>query len=839
MRQKKNGRSQPGNARTAAPGKPPGWHRFRWIALVALVLGVCAIGYDWLSTSRARVVLAPTTPIAAPATSAQAGARFVGAKACADCHAEESAKWQRSQHALAMQHATDATVLGNFNDASFDYHGTVSRFFRRDGKFFVNTDGPEGKLADFEISYTFGVYPLQQYLVAFADGRMQALPIAWDARTKEQGGARWYHLYPDEHVTSRDPLHWTGLNQNWNWMCADCHSTKLDRNYEPANNTYATRWAEINVACEACHGPGSQHVAWANGKRGKGRSEKGSESEKGAESISGSASLPLATVLRPEIDSDPFSAPFSLVVALDERKGVTWQPDTATGNAVRSRSLTSKRELGVCAQCHSRRAPFAAGMKHDGRFFETHELSLLDDKLYFADGQQHDEVYDIGSFLQSKMHARGVTCSDCHDPHSGQLRATGNAVCAQCHAAQKYDAATHTLHKAGSTGAQCAACHMPTRNYMVIDARHDHSIRVPRPDLDAQLGTPDACTSCHADRKPAWAAATIERAFGPVRKGFQAFGPTLHDAHAGAPGATPKLIALAQDAHSPAIVRASAVAALRGYLSATSLPAIEAALADLDAMVRGAALDVLLSVPPVERVRLGVGLIDDPSRIVRIKAGRVLAIAQNEGMAPEIHARLDKVFAEYVESQRANSDRPEALMNLGLFYLDRHDPLQSEASYKAALALQPDFIPAIVNLADLYRSYQRENDAEAVLRAALERSPRNADLLHALGLLRVRAGQMPAALPLLAAAMRADPANVHYAYVNAIALHDGGHAKESIAVLEQALQRAPTDRDLLEALSSYSRELGDSPGADRYARRLAQLQAADTPLPAQPGIKID
>src|SRR6185295_9994250 len=271
-------------------------------------------------------------------------ATFVGAKACSECHAGEAAKWEGSQHAHAMQHATDATVLGDFDNAKFNYNGIVSTFFRRDGKFFVNTDGADGKLADFEVSYTFGLYPLQQYLVAFPDGRMQALSIAWDSRPKAQGGARWYHLYPDEHVTSTDQLHWTGLNQNWNWMCADCHSTKLDRNYEAANNTYATKWSEINVACEACHGPGSKHVAWAK----KGSAKKGSESisaKKGSESISGSKTHSTATGHTPEIDSDPF-----LAVALDERKGVTWQPNADTGNAIRSTPLTSRRELGVCAQ---------------------------------------------------------------------------------------------------------------------------------------------------------------------------------------------------------------------------------------------------------------------------------------------------------------------------------------------------------------------------------------------------------------------------------------------------------------------------------------------------------
>ncbi|MGO9934254.1 MAG: multiheme c-type cytochrome [Steroidobacteraceae bacterium] len=749
--------------------------RLRWVSIAgiaALVAAAIAAG-GWMRTR--------------PAT-APPHAGFVGAGNCAGCHSAENAAWQSSQHAKAMQHASADTVLGDFNNAHFNYDGIVSTFFRRDGRFFVNTDGADGKLADFEILYTFGLYPLQQYLVAFPDGRMQALSIAWDARPSAQGGSRWYHLYPNDHINYRDPLHWTRLNQNWNWMCADCHTTKLERNYNAAANTYATTWQEINVACEACHGPGSNHVAWA-------------KHEPGSRNL----------------------ASHGLIVALDERRGVTWTKVAATGNAARSAPLTSGRELAVCAQCHSRRAAFAPGMEHDGRLFDTHDIALLTERLYFADGQQRDEVYDLGSFLQSKMHAHGVTCSDCHDPHSGQLRAPGNAVCAQCHTAVKYDVPAHTLHATGSAGAECAACHMPTRNYMLIDPRHDHSIRIPRPDLSARLETPNSCTDCHKNRNAAWAAAVIEHAFGPERKGFQTFGPSLHDGRSGAPGAFEELMGLATDAKAPAIVRATAVADLSPYLNAASLPAIEAGLADPDAMVRGAALDVLLAAPAQERIRLALGLIDDTSRIVRIKAARALAIMPEQGGDAAMRAHLEQAFAEYVASQRANADRPEAHLNLGLFYGERRDLKQSEAEYRAALALQPDFVPAYVNLADLYRTYSREADAETTLAAGLQAVPGNADLDHALGLLRVRQKRLADALPLLEAAMRADPNNPRYAYVYGIAMHDSGLQKQGIAVLEQAITRFPRDPALLSALAAYARDAGDIRGAEAYSKRLSAI----------------
>ena len=165
-----------------------------------------------------------------------------------------------------MQVASDTTVLGDFRDRTFTHHGRTTRFFRRQGGFFVRTEGPDGREQDFAVTHTFGVHPLQQYLVALPGGRLQALGIAWDTRRQEEGGQRWYALYPDNPPRPGESIHWTGRDQNWNFMCAGCHSTGVVKNYDPASDRYRTRWAEISVGCEACHGPGAAHVAWAGAK---------------------------------------------------------------------------------------------------------------------------------------------------------------------------------------------------------------------------------------------------------------------------------------------------------------------------------------------------------------------------------------------------------------------------------------------------------------------------------------------------------------------------------------------------------------------------------------------
>ena len=725
-------------------------------------------------------------------------AAFVGRERCAVCHAREQEAWRGSHHDLAMQEATDTTVLGDFNDASFTHFGITSRFFRREGGFFVTTEGPDGELQDYEIRYTFGITPLQQYLIPFPDGRMQALSIAWDSRPREAGGGRWFHLYPHERIPPQDELHWTRGSQNWNWMCAECHATNLKRNYDAATDRYRTTWSEVDVSCEACHGPGSNHLAWA-------------------ERLAGDQ--PLAPAL---------AETKGLVVTLDERRGVSWSQD-ANGKPVRAPPLKSHREIEVCAQCHSRRAGLADGLSHGGPLMATHDPLLLLGGAYFADGQQQDEVYNYGSFLQSRMYAQGVTCADCHDPHSGRTRAPGNGLCALCHAPARYDQPGHTLHPLGTDGAQCVACHMPTRTYMVVDPRHDHALRVPRPDIAQHVDAPDPCTGCHQDRDAAWAAERIAAAFGPERKGYQPFAAALQAARRGEPGAARLLAGLIQDTQAPAIARATAVRELEAYLSPSSLPLVSMALKDADPLVRGAALETLLALPPQQRPALALPLLDDPLRVIRLKAARALAPVAVEGLSAARQDDLKKAFADYIAAQEANAERPEAHLNLGLFHLDRRQYQDAEAAYRAALKLDATFAPAYGNLADLYRATGREPEAEAILQQGLRVRPDDGALSHALGLLRVRQKRPAEALRYLERAVTLSPDNARYAYVLAVALHDTGKPEEARVALTRALEHFPYDRDLLMAALAYAREARDEEAASDFANRLAALTRTSQP----------
>jgi Cytochrome c7 and related cytochrome c/Cytochrome c554 and c-prime len=624
------------------------------------------------------VVVAALSPLVA-ACSRSNPPRFVGAAACASCHAAEHEAWRGSQHARAMQDGTPANVLGRFDGKRFKNASATYTFTRRGDTSIVNAIGEDGALHDYHVRYTFGVWPLQQYLVALSRGRLQALPVAWDARPARDGGQRWFSLSPGVEPSHSDPFHWTGAQYNWNYMCADCHSTAVRKGYVADSSAFNTTFTAIDVGCESCHGPASRHLTWAK----------------------------YPAVLRRFWHDD------GLPSQLTERTGVHWSIDSTTGNAQRSAPRATDRELETCAQCHARRTHIADGYVAGAPFLDYYAPLPILPGLYHPDGQQLDEVYTYASFLQSKMNHAGVTCSDCHDPHTQKLRAPGNAVCAQCHRPAKYDTTAHHFHRAGSAGAQCVSCHMPDTAYMQIDLRRDHSIRIPRPDLSVSLGTPNACTRCHTDRDARWAAAAIGRRYPRPNPGFQRFAAAFAADDRNAPGAADSLARLANDSTEPWIVRASALARLAAHPGAVATQAARASVRDPNPTVRLYALQALENAGEQERLAIGPPLLTDSRRAVRQEAAWVLApVARSLTTA---RAAFDSAARELIASERYNADRAPSRMRLATFFgeLGRYE--EAAAEIHAAERLDADaaarFVQAIAAAAPTSPS------AAALLRA--------------------------------------------------------------------------------------------------------------------------
>lgn len=708
---------------------------------------------------------------------------FVDDRSCARCHEPQYREWSGSHHDRAMQPASEKTVLADFNDTTFTHFGVTTRFFKRGGKFFVNTEGPDGKPGDFEIKYTFGVDPLQQYLIEFPGGRLQSLTIAWDA-VKE----RWFSLYPDEKIVPGDSLHWTGRYQNWNLMCAECHTTDLKRGYDAATDSYKTTWAALNVGCQACHGPGEAHVAWADALRAGKRVDKADD-----------------------------------------------------GLLVKTTRVASREQVDECAPCHSRRNPLDSVARPGRPFLDEYRAEGLRPELYYPDGQQLGEVYEYASFRQSRMYQQGVRCTDCHNPHTGKVRGAGNALCTRCHGTpgdprfptagnKVYDAVTHHFHQAGSAGAQCVNCHMPTRNYMIVHARRDHSIRIPRPDLTVKLGTPNACNACHKDRSAQWAAAAVEKWYGHAPGPH--YGEVIAAGRAGAPNAEAGLIALAGDHRQPAIVRAAALDTLRRYGPAGA-SVIVAATKDEDPAVRASAAAGLAGLPEGERLAAVGPLLTDPIRSVRIEAARALASTRADRFGATERPAFDAALAEYKQAQTAMADMPGSHLNLGALYETEGRTHQAEQAYLTALRLDPYFGPARANLASLYNTVGRNADAERVLRKGITLTPSEGELHYSLGLLLAEANRLPEAADALREAARLLPDRARVRYNYGLALQKLGRLREAETALLEAERLNPRDPQIAYALAFLYAGQRQYKRALVYAERSAEQASPDDPGPRQ------
>ncbi|MEM9827522.1 MAG: multiheme c-type cytochrome [Planctomycetota bacterium] len=719
--------------------------------------------------------------------------RFVGRSACVDCHQAEAEAFKGSHHDLAMDRATDDTVLGDFDNATLTHHGITSRMFRDRDRFMIHTEGPSGEMADFEIQYVFGVDPLQQYMVAFDDDdqrdadelpRLQVLRISWDTRKKE-----WFYLPPpdvDEKLEPNDPLHWTGIAQRWQTMCADCHSTNLHRGFDVDDQRYHTTFTDIDVSCESCHGPGSLHIELARSK------------------------------------------------------SLFWDRHHGYG-LPRLKGDDPEPQLQSCAPCHSRRGlldeSFTAGSHYHNHF----DLERFTPATYHADGQIKDEVYVYGSFIQSKMYHKGIRCTDCHDPHTARLIHRGNEVCTSCHqhAGGKYDTPSHHHHAVGTAGAQCINCHMPHTTYMEVDDRHDHSLRVPRPDLSVQLGTPNACSQCHLkdikkdlpaekladltqyrdwiqaaeagdesirqalNKLDRWCDQACDQWYGEDRKQPPHFAEAVVAFRQGETGAASRLLKFATDPQTPALVRASLLdeASMSGraggmtvYQAKKLLGAPELDLTGSDEqapMVLAAAARALLVESP-DDIRLALApLLDHNVKLVRTTAARVILRGNAyPTLRKQERESFDRVLDEIREGIDAVADRAGAHMEWATFAEARGEFQDAIQAYETAIRVEPN------------QTGPRSNLAELLERLASAYPPNEAaELCERSRQLRRQE------LPLLArdAGLAPDLAPIQYRY--GLALYLDGQKQASLKQLEKVVRIAPGVPDYRQAYEALRAQL--------------------------------
>ncbi|WOT06710.1 multiheme c-type cytochrome [Shewanella youngdeokensis] len=668
-------------------------------------------------------------------------ADFVGSFQCQQCHQQAFDDWTGSDHDMAMKHADKDTVAGNF-DTQFTYQGKQNRFFTKGDEYWVNIEDANGQFNDYKISYTFGIDPLQQYMVEFDDGRVQLIPFAWDNRPKAESGQKWFHLYPDNSA-KHDDFFWQNVGQNWNFMCADCHSTNVKKNYDFENNRFKTTFSEINVGCEACHGAASEHMAWAN-KPGE---------KPAANGFNRSLIKPVSNWTWPTSAHSKANS------------------DSSASHTATPVSVQHSDQLQTCAQCHSRRLQINdSNSLVNSDFGDRYQLNLIGQDLYYDDGQVFDEDYVYGSFLQSKMHKNGVVCSNCHNPHSTKVVLPDNTLCSQCHSPAEFDTTAHHQHKTGSTGAQCVNCHMPQTTYMQIDKRRDHSFSIPNPGNSERIGTPNACNQCHQDKDIAWAVEKTTTWY-PTLNTFDSkhFSTAFAGARAGIPAAAEQLSYIAQDIKQPGIIRAAAIERLQQYPGRNGIVAIARAIRQDDPLLRFATIQGSTPYPIADRWRILAPLLTDDVLMVRSQAAGALASFWPE-LTPEQQMQLTAPLAEYVEVLKFNGDRGFARTNLAHLYANQGKVTQAIAEYKAAIAVQANYAAAYVNLADLYRGQNQESLAIETLQQGIQAQPTSGTLQFSMALALLRKKQTEKALEYLVKATELEPNNGRFWYVYAIAI---------------------------------------------------------------------
>ncbi|TWU07921.1 multiheme c-type cytochrome [Stieleria varia] len=742
-----------------------------WLSVTAIVVIIAgAVFADYWSAEPADISLG-----------------FVGRDACVDCHQTETQTFIGSDHDKAMDLATEETVLGDFNDVTFEHDGIVSRLYRDGERFMINTEGPTGEMEDFHVKYVFGVSPLQQYMVEFDRpddmpeneiSRVQVLRISWDTLKGE-----WFYLRPPD-VTDKlepdDQLHWTGIAQRWQTMCADCHSTNLKSNFDPASNRYHTTFSEMDVSCESCHGPGSLHIQLAN------------------------------------------------------KRSLFWDRRHGYGLA-KLKGEDPKPQLDTCAPCHSRRSVMDNDFLAGNEYCNFYQLELLRPETYHGDGQIKDEVYVYGSFIQSKMYHKGIRCTDCHDPHSLKLKHPGNETCTSCHqhAAGKYDVPSHHHHAPGTAGAMCVNCHMPHTTYMEVDARRDHSLRIPRPDLSVQLGTPNACSHCHVkdqlkDLKPEvqaefgnqeyskwllaaeqgnqaiadaikasdlWCDQACDQWYGAERKRPYHFAEALVPFRRGDPESAQGMLELIarDDGVTPAIARATAISELAGSRNNALREQAERIAENVNEspILRAAAVQVFASISPALAKPVLLPLLDDESRLVRSEAARTLLSSRSfAGLTELERGRLERALEEVKDGLMVADDRSGAHMSWAMICEQLGRIQEAVDSYETAIRIEPTVTGPRTNYAALL---------ERIVGQAAPNTAQNY-LAKAQSLRKEE-------LPLLARDAGLAPDNAALQYRYGLALYLNGQMQEAKERLERAVELEPDVPDFQLALKLLNEKL--------------------------------
>lgn len=723
-----------------------------WLVLLRYGAGAYAIfALTMVIASLAGCGKTPAPP-AGPSTVAAAVAQT--SASCRECHEEIFKNWSTTDHALAnrpVDAKADAEAFAKFAPPAGVGPGTAPEFI-------------------------LGHKPLWQPLLPAPGGRWQPHELAYDPAKKE-----WFNVFGNEGRQQGEWGHWTGRGMNWNSMCAHCHLTGYQKNYDAATDTFHSTWVEQGIGCIQCHGPT---------KPGHGDKNK-----------------PVAPGPKPPFMGD------------------------------------RQKMMQTCAPCHARNEQLTLDFQPGDSYHDHYRITLpVEPGIYYPDGQQRDEDFNWTSVLLSRMGHAGVSCLDCHDPHTTKtiLPAADNQLCMQCHAAPgrvqpngtravPIDPLAHSHHKEGSTGNSCIACHMPTTNYMMRAPRHDHGWLKPDPLMTKELGIPNACSKCHSDQTLEWNIAKADEWYGAKLDSRQrARARAIAAAQAGQPTAAAGLLALLAKEDIPAW-RATYLSLLIPYaqgsaeITAAGLAGLKAA----DPLERSAAVRLLTGNPAAQGVL--PALLKDPVRLVRLDAAWALSaeLAPDSPERKELDAYLslsldqpsgrlrlgqDKANRGDLTGAEQEMTKAEALDPFSAGIYDAHGMvlasqgklLEAAAKLYRAAELQPTDGQAAMRAGLAYAEAGRMAEAENAFRLAVAREPQFARAWYNLGLLLSQAQKLPEAAEALARAEQAAPGVADYPYALATVLLRSGNVTGAQAAAQRILAIDPTNAGAIQIIRATS-----------------------------------
>ncbi|WP_191859464.1 tetratricopeptide repeat protein [Hanstruepera ponticola] len=676
------------------------------------------------------------------ATNLMASNGYIGDKQCAACHPKAYDDWIGSHHDLAMQVANDSTVLGDFNNIEITLDAVTYYFTQKGDDYVVKTKEINGDENTYIIGYTFGVEPLQQYLVDFEDGKKQVLRVSWDTNKK-----RWYHQYPGDTISPHDWLHWTGVSQNWNTMCAECHSTNLEKNYNVEGDSYNTTYSSINVSCESCHGPAQKHVNWAK-------------------SANGNAS------------KDTY------LISLD----------------------TQLNQMNSCAPCHARRTKLTETLEPNISFENQYILQNLSTEFYHVDGQIMEEDYVFGSFLQSEMYHQDVTCTDCHNAHTLEIKMKGNNLCLQCHE-PKYNTPSHHFHESDTEGSQCINCHMTGKTYMGNDFRRDHSFRVPRPDQSITFNTPNACNNCHSDKSPAWASQKIKSWYGNERADHFSKYLLVSSKASLSSEEISQVNAFINNLDYPAIARATAIDNL-DIVTEDQYQTLLSRLEDPSPLVRFNTLQKFDLAPPELRVEVASKRLSDTTKMVRVAAAQLLTGLDLNMLTTLNQSDLTKAQGELETMLRVNADFSTGRLQLGDYYNKKKQ--YNEAIYHYQIALKKDslLLPVYSNLATTYSQIGNPQKALETLNILIDKAPEMSRAYYLRGLIYFELNKPDNAIADLQYAVELNPDDTRSLYNISTYYYQNKNYKLAEQFIKKAIAIQPGNGDYQYLLALVYKEQG-------------------------------